>query len=57
MHPLWKNGLLKERCDKLKEANERHVKFVKSDNCQTNREWGSSFCDQSVSHDKPMKKL
>lgn len=52
-----KSGHLKERCDKLKEANERYVKFVKSYNCQTNREQGCRSCDVSVSHDKPVKKL
>ena len=50
-----RSGHVKERYDKLKYAKERHVKFVKLESCQTNREQGPGSCDESVRNDRPVK--
>ena len=52
-----RNGDVNERCDKLKDAKERHVKFVKLGSRQTNREQVPCSCDEFIRNDRLVKKL
>lgn len=52
-----RNTHLKEKCDKLKRAKERHVNFVRSDNNQEMKEWGPDPYVESLRYDKNVKKV
>lgn len=51
-----RNGHLKENCDKLKGAKERHVRFLISKNNQETKEWAPVHCTKFVRFDKNPKK-